>query len=93
MAREELADGPDGFAALGIELGLDVLDVEVVSDAEWDDYEAAYAAGIEAWAAAHPDDPERTEFLARSAMMADSYRDWRRDAFGFAIARFRVPTG
>ena len=36
-------------------------------------------------------DPERDEFVARSALMADSYRDWRRDAFGFAIGRFRVP--
>jgi hypothetical protein len=25
--------------------------------------------------------------------MADSYRDWRRDAFGFAIGRFRVSDG
>jgi hypothetical protein len=40
---------------------------------------------------AHPDDPEHDEFVARSAMMAESYRDWRRDAFGFAIGRFRVP--
>jgi hypothetical protein len=91
MARDDMVDGPDGFAALGIEAGLEVLDVEVVSEAEWDDYEASYAAAIAAWAAAHPDDPERAEFLARSSMMAASYRDWRRDAFGFAIGRYRVP--
>ncbi len=91
MAREDLADGPDGFAALGREAGLEVLDLEVVDDAEWDAYEAAYAEAITAWAAAHPDDPERDEFVARSAMMAESYRGWRRDAFGFAIGRFRVP--
>jgi SAM-dependent methyltransferase len=89
MALDELADGVDGFAALGVEAGLEVLEVEVVDDTEWDDYERAYASGITTWAAAHPDDPEHDEFVARSAMMADSYRDWRRDAFGFAIARFR----
>ena len=91
MARDEMVDGPDGFAALGIEAGLGVLDVEVVSEAEWDDYEASYAAAITRWATAHPDDPERAEFLAQSSMMAESYREWRRDAFGFAIGRYRVP--
>ena len=91
MAQDELVDGPEGFAALGVELGLEVLDVEVVDDDEWESYEAAYAEGIASWATAHPDDPEHDEFVARSAMMAESYRDWRRDAFGFAIGRFRVP--
>jgi SAM-dependent methyltransferase len=91
MARAEMADGVDGFAALGLEAGLLVEDVAVVSDAEWDAYEMAYADAISGWAAANPEDPERDEFVARSAMMAESYRDWRRDAFGFAIARFRVP--
>lgn len=91
MARDELVDGPDGFAALGRAAGLEVLDVEVVDDAEWDAYETAYAEAITTWAAANPDDPERDEFLARSALMAASYRDWRREAFGFAIGRFRVP--
>jgi SAM-dependent methyltransferase len=93
MARDELADGVDGFAALGVEAGLRVEDVEVVSDAEWDAYESAYAEAITAWAAENPDDPEHDEFVARSALMAESYRDWRRDAFGFAIGRFRVPPG
>ena len=92
MSVDELVDGVDGFAALGLAAGLEVLDVEVVSDAEWDAYETAYAEGIASWAAAHPDDPDQDEFVARSAMMADSYRDWRRDAFGFAIGRFRVPS-
>lgn len=91
MAHDELAEGVDGFAALAVGAGLDVVEVEVVGDAEWDAYEAAYAAAITAWADAHPDDPEREAFLARSAEMAESYRTWRRDAFGFAIGRFRVP--
>ena len=91
MVRDEMADGVDGFAALGIENGLQVEGVDVVDEAEWDAYEAAYAETIAVWAAANPDDPEHDEFMARSAMMAESYRDWRRDAFGFAIGRFRKP--
>ncbi len=38
MTRDELSDGPDGFAGLGVEAGLEVLDVEVVDEAEWDAY-------------------------------------------------------
>ena len=57
MARDELADGVDGFAALGIEAGLEVEDVAVVSDAEWDAYETAYADAITTWAAAQPRRP------------------------------------
>lgn len=91
MALDELPDGVDGFAALAISAGLEVLEIEVVSDAEWDDYEAAYASAVTSWADAHPEDPDREAFLARSAAMGESYRTWRRDAFGFALGRFRVP--
>lgn len=91
MARDELVDGVDGFAALAAAAGLEVLEVEVVGDDEWDAYEAAYGGAVAAWAAANPDDPEREEALARAALMRASYEEWRRDAFGFAIGRFRVP--
>jgi SAM-dependent methyltransferase len=90
MALDELPDGIDGFEALGRDAWLTVEDVDVVSQAEWDEYEASYAATIQRWAGEHPDDPERDAFLARSSMMRTSYDDWRRDAFGFAIGRFRV---
>ena len=32
MTRDELPDGPDGFAALGVEAGLEVLEVDVVTE-------------------------------------------------------------
>jgi hypothetical protein len=91
MTLDELADGVDGFAALGAEAGLAVEAVDVVDVAEWDDYEGTYAAAVERWAAENPDDPERIAFLERAVRMRSSYADWRRDAFGYAIARFRVP--
>jgi hypothetical protein len=91
MAIDELPDGPEGLAALGVEAGLDPLEVEVVDEAEWDAYEAAYSDAMRAWLEAHPDDPDAPAFEARRAMMDDSYRTWRRDAFGFGIARYRVP--
>ena len=67
-----------------------MLDVDIVTDAEWDAYEAAYAGAIERWAAANPVDPDAGPFLERAQLFRTSYVDWRRDAFGFAIARFRV---
>ena len=91
MARDELVDGVEGFAGLGIDAGLEPLDVEVVDEAEWDAYEASYAGAVDAWAAANPADPDRAAFLARAAAMRASYAAWRRDAFGYAIGRFRVP--
>jgi hypothetical protein len=91
MTLDELADGVDGFAALGAQAGLAVEAVDVVDVPEWDDYEGSYAAAAQRWAAANPDDPERDAFLERAALMRSSYADWRRDAFGYAVARFRVP--
>ena len=91
MTRDELPDGPDGFAGLGVEAGLEVLDVEIVDEAEWDAYEDSYTGAIERWAAANTSDPEAEAFLARAQLFRSSYAEWRRDALGFAVARFRVP--
>ncbi len=90
MTRDELPDGPDGFAGLGVEAGLEVLDVEIVDAVEWDTYEDSYVGAIERWAAANPFDPEAEAFLARAQLFRSSYAEWRRDALGFAVARFRV---
>lgn len=92
ITRDELPDGPEGFAELGVEAGLEALGVEVVDDAEWDAYEDAYAGAVERWVAANPDDPDAGPFAERAQLFRSSYADWRRDAFGFAVARYRVPT-
>jgi trans-aconitate methyltransferase len=91
MARDELADGLEGFAALAVASGMAVVDIEVVGEDEWDAYEASYAGAVDRWAAANPDDPDRVAFVERAALMRSSYVAWRRDAFGYAIGRFRVP--
>ena len=64
--------------------------MDAVSTREWDAYESAYADAVEAWAAAHPDDPERVAFLDRAAAMRASYAAWRRASMGFAIGVFAV---
>ena len=74
MTRDELPDGVDGLTGLASAAGLEPVSVELVSTDEWDAYEAAYADGIEAWAAAAPDDPDRDAFLARSRSFHDELR-------------------
>jgi hypothetical protein len=91
MSRDELPEGVEGLAGLGRAAGLEPLGVELVSTEEWDAYEDAYAAAIEAWAVTSPDDPERDAFLARSRSFRASYSDWRRASMGFAIGQFRRP--
>jgi hypothetical protein len=91
MTRDELPDGRGGFAKLGVQAGLEVLDVEIVDQTEWDAYEDSYAGAIERWAAANASDPEAAAYLARAQLFRSSYTDWRRDAMGFAVARFGVP--
>ena len=92
MARDEMVDGVDGFAALGTR-GRPARSRASRSSTRpsGTPTRPPTPTTIAVWAAAHPDDPEHDEFVARSAMMAESYRDWRRDAFGFAIGRFRIP--
>ena len=46
---------------------------------------------LKAWAAAHPDDPDRPAFLERTAFMGESWAAWRRDAMGFVTAVLRRP--
>jgi hypothetical protein len=91
MERAELPDGLDGQRALGAAAGLEPLWSELVTVEEWDGYESAYGSMVEPWAAANPDDPERDAFIERTALMRDSYAEWRRDAFGFGITLFRRP--
>ncbi len=89
MTRDELPHGPDGLIELGVNAGLEILEVGIADEAEWDAYEDSYAGAIERWAAAS--DPEAEAFLARAYLFRSSYAEWRRDALGFAVARFRVP--
>lgn len=89
MTRDELPDGADGLATQARAAGLEPLRIELVTTEEWDAYETAYAGAVEAWAADHPDDPDRDAFLARGSMMRDSYAAWRRASMGFAVGRFR----
>jgi SAM-dependent methyltransferase len=91
MERGELPNGLDGQQALGAAAGLEPLWSELVTVEEWDDYESGYGSLVERWATAHPEDPDRDAFMARTTLMRQSYAEWRRDSFGFGITLFRRP--
>lgn len=50
---------------------------------EWDAYEQGYAAGMRAWVAAHPHDPDAPAFGRRAESWAGGYERWGRDTMGF----------
>jgi SAM-dependent methyltransferase len=72
---DELGSHAGNFAA-GDAAGLrPVLSLESTA-AEWAEYEDDYLAGIERWAAANPQDPDREAFLQRAAAWHAAHRRW-----------------
>ena len=65
--------------------------VQPSTHAEWDEYEWSLIRAVEIWAAANPDDPDGQEFLSQTRFMRDTYLEWRRAAFGFALVAARKP--
>ncbi len=92
MTRDELPDGPDGFAGLGVEAGRRGARRRGRRRGRVGRVRGlGTLARSSVRAAANMSDPEAEAFLARAQLFRSSYAEWRRDAFGFAVARFRVP--
>jgi len=75
----------DGNVATIRALGFEPLEWWRASDADWDAYESLYRENVERHCAAHPDDPDREEMLARSRSGWETYERWGRDTMGFAL--------
>ena len=80
-----------GNVDVGRDMGLIFLYLQVSSEADWDRYEFLQLRAAEQFAAAHPDDPDLDEILARTRRNADAYMRWGRDTMGWAIYLFRNP--
>jgi hypothetical protein len=65
--------------------GLDLVALLASSDDDWDRYESLHWQGVEEWAAANPDDPDRDEILGTHRHWRDRYLEWDRDLLGWAI--------
>lgn len=84
MEPDELGDLAE-LVALVRRADLVPVAVQPSTDAEWDDYEWSLIRAVEVWADASPDDPDRAAFLSRTRFMRDTYLEWRRATFGFAL--------
>jgi SAM-dependent methyltransferase len=90
MEPDELGDLTE-LVALVRRADLVPIAVQPSTDAEWDGYEWSLIRAVEVWAAANPDDPDGAEFLSRTRFMRDTYLEWRRAAFGFALVAALKP--
>lgn len=58
---------------------------------ELDDYDRAYAANVEAFIEAHPDDPDVEAMKTRIRPWRDAFRRWGKETMGFGWYLYRVP--
>jgi SAM-dependent methyltransferase len=73
----------------GEKLGLDLVHTFVSGKQDWDRYEGLQWYATEAYARAHPDDPDLPEVALRVAKNKATYLRWGRDTIGWAIYVFR----
>jgi len=90
VARNEIGSHAANIQA-AIGLGLVPLWAATATQRDWDRYEWRYLANVERWAADHPTDPQRTDFLNRARAGRDRYLAGGREQLGFGIYLFRVP--
>lgn len=83
-SRDELHD-LDGTLAVLRDAGFDVVRTLVSSQADFDRYEDRYAANLERFVGAHPDDPHAAGFAERIRAWRAAYLRWGRDTLGFAL--------
>jgi SAM-dependent methyltransferase len=66
-----------------------VLECHQSTEAEWDEYEHAYAAQMRAWCAAHADDLDAPAFRERIETWNAAYHRWGRTTMGYALLLLR----
>jgi SAM-dependent methyltransferase len=81
----------DGCRRVARDLGLELIWMAGSTDAEWDEYEMRQCAAVDAFARAHPEDPDLPALRARRCAHDESYLRWGRRCLGWALWAFRVP--
>jgi len=76
-------------AAVGRELGLELVYTLVSNQDDWDRYEGLQWYAAEEWASKNQDDPDVGELLKQVRGNRENYLRWARDTFGWAIYVFR----
>lgn len=77
---------------VGEALGLIPLLALASSDHDWDYYETMLWNGAARYAAAHPEDPDVPDLLARTEKDRREYLNWGRDTLGWALYVFATPS-
>lgn len=77
-------------AAVGLELGLELVYTLVSSHDDWDRYEGLQWYAAHQWASEHPDDPDVEEVLRRVHENRETYLKWGRETIGWAMYAFKV---
>ena len=80
-----------GNVEAGVELGLTPLLALVSSGDDWDRYETLQWRAAARHAAAHPEDPDLPELLARVERGRHAYLTWGRSTLGWALYLFGRP--
>jgi SAM-dependent methyltransferase len=94
---EASGDDPSDFgthawnAAVGEDLGLELVHTLVSSRDDWDEYEGLQWYATANYARSHPDDPDVPEIVSRVAKARETYLRWGRDTLGWALYAFRKP--
>ena len=70
-------------------MGLQLVHTLVSSPDDWDRYEALQWYAADAYARAHPEDPDVPELRQRVSTYRDAFLRWGRDTLGWAIYVFR----
>lgn len=76
---------------LAREQGLELIWMARSSDGDWDRYEMRQAAALDAFARAHPEDPDLPELRATRRRADAAYARWGHACLGWALWAFRAP--
>lgn len=76
--------------AAGEAAGLKPLYATTASEQDWDDYAWRYATAVEAYVAAHPDDPDAPALATRVRAWRALYLHQARGVMGFGLYLFKV---
>lgn len=71
------------------QLGLELIWMAGSTDPEWDEYEMKQSAAVDAFASAHPDDPDLPALRARRRRHDEAYVRWGRRCLGWALWALR----
>ncbi|MCE9619522.1 MAG: class I SAM-dependent methyltransferase [Planctomycetes bacterium] len=89
-ARDNFADHA-GNQRLGAEAGLKCVHAVETSVEDFNRYESNYGGAIDAYVAAHPEDPDGPAMADRIKSWREAYMRWGRDTLGFGLYLFVVP--